>query len=174
VDIGGKVWHTIKTSDQDGMHRRKFFLVAVSLANAISPALLAGVPSKKAVYRGGTLARLEPPAKGEVSTTDEDEFVFRYHSGELRVPYNSVNSLEYGQKAGRRLGLSIALSPLFLLSKKRRHYLTLGFRDSEGSQQAVVLELGKDIVRTTLVGLEAQTGLKVEFEDEEARRSSRW
>jgi hypothetical protein len=156
------------------MHRRTFLLVTVSLANVTSPALLAGVPSKKAVYRGGTLPRLELAAKGEVSITDEDEFVFRYRSGDLRIPYESVNSLEYGQKAGRRLGLSILVSPIFLLSKKRRHYLTLGFKDSDGSQQAVVLELGKDIVRTTLVGLEAQTGLKVEFEDEEARRSSRW
>ena len=156
------------------MHRRKFFLVTVSLANATSPALLAGVPSKKAVYRGGTLPHLKPPAQGEVSITDTDEFVFRYRSGELRIPYESVNSLEYGQKAVRRLGLSIALSPLFLLSKKRRHYLTLGFKGPEGGQQAVMFELGKEIVRTTLVGLEAQTGLRVEFEDEEARRSSRW
>jgi hypothetical protein len=156
------------------MHRRKFFLVTVSLANATSPALLAGVPSKKAVYRGGTLLQLEPPAQGEVSITDADEFVFRYRSGELRIPYDAVNSIEYGQKAGRRLGLSIALSPLFLLSKKRRHYLTVGFKDSDQSQQAAIFELGKEIVRTTLAGLAAQTGLKVEFEDEEARRSSRW
>jgi hypothetical protein len=156
------------------MHRRKFFLLAVSLANVNSPALLAGVPSKKAVYRGGTLPLLKPAAQGEVSIIDADEFVFRYRAGELRIPYRSVNSLEYGQKAGRRLGLSIALSPLFLLSKKRRHYLTLGFVDADGRQQAVMFELGKQIVRTTLVGLEAQTGLKVEFEDEEARRSSQW
>lgn len=157
------------------MHRRKFFLVTVSLANATSPALLAGVPSKKAVYRGGTLPSPKPPAQGEVSVTDTQEFVFRHRSGELRVPYDAVNSLEYGQKTGRRLGLSIALSPLFLLSKKRRHYLTLGFLDAASSQQqAMIFELGKDIVRITLAGLEAQTGLRVEFEDEEARRSSRW
>jgi hypothetical protein len=151
-----------------------FLLVTVSLANVTSPALLAGVPSKKAAYRGGTLPHLKPPARGEVSITNADEFVFRHRSGEVRIPYESVNSLEYGQKAGRRLGLSIALSPLFLLSKKRRHYLTLGFKDPEGGQQAIILELGKDIVRSTLAGLEAQTGLKVEFEDEEARRSSGW
>jgi hypothetical protein len=156
------------------MHRRTFFLVTVSLANATSPALLAGVPSKKAVYRGGTLPLPKPPAQGEVSITDTEEFVFRHRSGEVRIPYDAVNSLEYGQKAGRRLGLSIALSPLFLLSKKRRHYLTLGFLDAASSQQAMMFELGKDIVRTTLAGLEAQTGLRVEFEDEEARRSSRW
>ena len=147
------------------MHRRKFFLVAVSLANATSPALLAGVPSNKAVYRGGTLPLLEDAVKGEVSISDEEVFIFEFRSGELRIPYDSVISLEYGQKVGRRLGLSIALSPLFLLSRKRRHYLTLGFRDADGRVQAVVFELGKDIVRTTLAGLSAQTGLKIEFED---------
>lgn len=156
------------------MHRRSFLLVTVSLANVISPALWAGVPSKKAVYRGGTLPLLEAPTRGEVLTTDADELVFEFRSGELRIPYDSVNSLEYGQKAGRRLGLSIVLSPLFLLSKKRRHYLTVGFLDREDQQQAVLFELGKDVVRTTLAGLEAQTGLEVEFQDEQARRSSQW
>lgn len=156
------------------MHRRKFFLVTVSLANAISPALLAGVPSKKAIYRGGTLPFPEPSVKGEVSINEAGEFVFQHRGGALRIPYDAVNSLEYGQKAGRRLGLSIALTPLLLLSKKRRHFLTVGFLDAAGRQQAAVFELGKKIVRTTLAGLEARTGLKIEFEDDEARRSSRW
>ena len=58
-----------------------------------------------------------------------------------------------------------------MLSKKRKHYLTLSFFDAEGNQQAVVLELGKKIVRTTLAGLSARSGLKVEFEDEKAREA---
>ncbi len=156
------------------MHRRQFFLVAVSLANVTSPALLAGIPSKKAVYRGGTLADLALSTKGGVSTTDARHFIFRHDGGELRLPYEQVNSLEYGQKAGRRLGLAIAFSPVFSLSKKRRHYLTIGFIDQDGSQQAAIFELGKKIVRPTLAGLEARTGLKVEFTDEQARQASKW
>jgi len=34
-----------------------------------------------------------------------------------------------------------------------------------------VFELGKEIVRTTIVTLEARTGRKVEYEDDEARKS---
>ena len=98
-------------------------LAAVFLANAVSPALLAGIPSKKAVYRGGTVARMLPSTVGTVDITDRGDFVFRYKTAEFRIVYEKVNSLEYGQKAGRRLGLAIAFSPLFLLSKKRRHYL---------------------------------------------------
>jgi hypothetical protein len=156
------------------MHRRQVFrsFAAVLLANAISPALLAGIPSKKAVYRGGTLSRPKPSTTGTVTTTVEENFVFRYPEGELHVAYDSINSIEYGQKAGRRLGLAIAFSPAFLLSRKRRHYLTLGYMN-EDEQQAAVFELGKDIVRITLAGLEARTGLKVLFEDEEARKSSK-
>jgi hypothetical protein len=156
------------------MHRRQVFrsFAAVFLANATSPALLAGIPSNKAVYRGGTLSRPKPSTKGTVTTTVEEDFLFRYSEGELRVAYSSINSIEYGQKAGRRLGLAIAFSPAFLLSRKRRHYLTLGYMN-EDEQQAAVFELGKDIVRITLAGLEARTGLKVLFEDEEARKSSK-
>jgi len=91
----------------------------------------------------------------------------------LRIPYESVNLLEYGQQAGRRLLLSITVSPLFLLSKKHRHYLTIGFVDDNEQQQAAVFELGKKIVRSTLSGLEARTGRRVEYENEEARTAAR-
>lgn len=60
-----------------------------------------------------------------------------------------------------------------LFSKKRRHFLTVGFKDDSDKQQAAVFELGKDIVRVTLASLEARTGRKIEYEDEEARKSGR-
>jgi hypothetical protein len=157
------------------MRRRGVFplLGAVFFANVASPALLAGIPSSQAVYRGGTLAAPAPSTRGTVSVVSAEEFVFRYDGGALVVPYQRVNAIEYGQKAGRRLGLAIALSPAFLLSKKRKHYLTISFTDPQGTQHAAVFELGKKIVRTTLAGLEARTGLKIEFQDEEARKASR-
>ncbi len=165
-----------KTQQPQGrMHTKGLssLLAAVFFANVVSPALLAGIPSKKAVYRGGTVSRMSPSTVGTVDVTDPEDFVFRYKAAELRIVYERVNSLEYGQKTGRRLGLAIAVSPLFLLSKKRRHYLTIGFLDAEGQQQAAVFELGKKLVRTTLAGLEARSGVKVVYQDEEARRASR-
>lgn len=133
--------------------------------------LNAGAPGKKALYRGGTLPIAEATA-GQVSTLDPVLFSFAHKQGDLRIPYAQVNALEYGQKAGRRLGLAIVVSPVFLLSKKRKHYLTINYIDADGHQQAAVFELGKKIVRTTLAGLEARTGRKVEFQDEEARKAS--
>ncbi|HYM10582.1 MAG TPA: hypothetical protein VEU62_07615 [Bryobacterales bacterium] len=153
------------------MKRLCFFMVAALLANVISPALLGGVPSHKAVYRGGTVAALAENTEGAVTTTNEQYFSFSYKKGRLTIPYERVNFLEYGQKAGRRLGLAIAVSPILLLSKKRRHYLTINFLDDQGRQQAMVLELGKGIVRATLASLEARTGRKVEFQDDNARKA---
>ncbi len=152
------------------MKKLAFFLVVVLFANAISPALLGGIPSNKAVYRGGTVASLAANTEGAVATTDEKNFSFAYKHGRLAIPYDRVNFLEYGQKAGRRIGLAIAVSPVLLLSKKRRHYLTINFLDADGKQQAIVLELGKSIVRTTLASLEARTGKKIEFQDDDARK----
>lgn len=149
-------------------------LVGVScFSTAAAPKLFGGVPADKAIYRGGTLPGLEPPVTGKTSTRDDERFRFRYDGGEVTLDYDDVNLLEYGQKAGRRIGLALLISPLFLLSKKRRHYLTIGYVDRQGEQQAMVLELGKRIVRATLAGLEARTGLAVDYENERARQAGK-
>ena len=139
--------------------------------NAVSSPLQAGVPARRATYRGGTITQLEISQQGELSLESADHLVFDAGSDDLRVAYTSIRGIEYGQKAGRRLGLAIVVSPLFLLSKKRKHFLTVHFVDQRGGSQAAVFELGKKIVRTTLAALEARTGLLIDYEDEEARKA---
>jgi len=137
----------------------------------------AGVDSKKAMYVGGTVTSIKDGTEGLSSTSDEKVFVFTYKNGKdeakLVVPYDHVNDLEYGQKAGRRLGLALAVSPWLLLSKKRKHFLTVGFTDEQDKQQAAVFELGKDIVRVTLASMEARTGRKIDYQDDNARKSAK-
>ncbi len=90
----------------------------------------------------------------------------------LEIPFEKVNYLEYGQQAGRRHLLAATVSPFFLLSKSRKHYLTISFKDAAGRQQAVVFQIDKKDVRAVLAGLEARTGLKVDYQDAEARKSA--
>lgn len=134
---------------------------------------LAGVGSKNTVYVGGTLSSVKEGTEGKSSTADEKSFVFQAKGQQLVIPYSSIDGLEYGQKAGRRVAMAIFISPLALFSKKRKHFLTINYIDAKEKQQAVVFELGKDIVRTTLATLEARTGRKIEYQDEEARNSSK-
>ncbi len=131
----------------------------------------AGLGSDKTAYIGGTENQIKEGTEGSSSAKDEKDFSFVYKGGNLSIPYEQVNDLEYGQKAGRRVGLAIAVSPWLLLSKKRRHFLTLGWKDDQDKQHAAVFELGKSIVRTTLATLEARTGKKVDYQDDEARKS---
>jgi hypothetical protein len=138
---------------------------------AIEPLAFAGIGSDVTMYVGGTENQVKDGTEGKSSEKDEKSFVFTYKNGTLSIPYDQVNDLEYGQKAGRRLGLAIAVTPLALLSKKRKHYLTLGWKDNQDKQHAAVFQLGKGVVRTTIVTLEARTGRKLEYEDDEARKS---
>lgn len=131
----------------------------------------AGLGSDKTAYIGGTESQVKEGSEGQSSAKDERIFLFEYKGGKIEIPYEQVNDLEYGQKAGRRLGLALTISPWLLLSHKRRHFLTIGWKDAQDKQHAAVLELGKSIVRTTIVTLEARTGRKIEFEDDEARKS---
>ena len=125
------------------------------------------------MYVGGTVNTIKEQTEGTSSATDEKVFTFQYGGGKLTIPYDRVDSLEYGQKAGRRVGAAFLVSPVFIFSKKRKHYLTIGYKDENDKQQAVVLELGKDVVRVTLATLEARTGKKIEYQDAESRNSGR-
>jgi hypothetical protein len=125
---------------------------------------------------GGTISAITEQAEGLLDTATEAQIVFTPERGKgpsLMIPYTAISSLEYGQKAGRRVGVAILVSPLALFSKKRKHFLTIGFKDKDGKDQAVVLELGKDIVRTTLTIVETRSGKKIEYQDEEARKAGR-
>jgi hypothetical protein len=68
--------------------------------------------------------------------------------------------------------MAVAISPVLLFSKKRKHFVTIEFTDDANKSQAAVFEIGKDLVRGTLAALEAKTGKKIEYQDDEARKSA--
>jgi hypothetical protein len=110
---------------------------------------------------------------GAVLTDTPDAFVFVASSGTVRIPYDKINLIEYGQEVSRRVMLAWMISPMFLLLKSRKHFLTVGFQDAEGHQQALVLRLDKRVVRSALAALEARSGRTVTFLDADARKYHR-
>ena len=124
-------------------------------------------------YVGGTVQGLEEKTGGRVRTTDEQFFVFDAHRGRVAIPYDRINLLEYGQKVDRRYLIAAVISPMFLLSKSRQHYLTVGYADDTGHQQAMVFRVQKGDIRMVLVTLEARTGRKVQYQDDEARKAGK-
>lgn len=131
-----------------------------------------GAPAGHVQYIGGTRADLAGSA-GVVDLADDHYFVFYAKKASFRVPYDKINLLEYGQNVNRRIAMAVVISPLFLLSKKRQHFLSIGYQDEQGRQQALVFRVEKASVRTLLVSLEARTGLRVDYQDEEARKGGK-
>ncbi len=162
--------------------------VCLILALLIPSFAMAGIGSKNAAYQGGTTKdKYFPGAKkaveGYLLDNDETQFKFEYDLNKKRqvftIPYKDFIDIEYGQKAGRRVGASIAtailISPvgLFMLfSKKRKHFITIGYTQ-DGKEQVAVFELGKDLIRTTLPILEARSGKRIIYQDEEAKKSGK-
>lgn len=160
--------------------------LAVIVAVATPAITFASVGPKEAAYIGGTIAAFSgasAPIKGSIRTAGDDAFTFesadRVTTGAITVRYARVTGVEYGQKAGRRVGAAIGYTILAgpagllaLLSKKRRHYVTVAFTDEDGHPQVAVFEVGKAAVRATLAVISSRSGNAVIYQDADARRSA--
>lgn len=152
--------------------RRSFFSLLL-----LAPAAAAGVGKNEVRYLGGVWPDVPEGAEGKVRM-EEDAAVFLFHGRRFTLPYASITSIEYGQKVGRRIGatigwgvttLGVAALPM-LLSKKRRHFATIGYTDEQGRPQGLVVEFGKEIKRGAMKMLSLKSGKEIEFESEQARK----
>ena len=148
-------------------------LLTVVSGDVLPPQLLAGDPGGRAQYVGGTVAGLPSKSEGKLNTTDEEVLLFHTKQASVRIPYKKINTIEYGQRVNRRVVEAVLISPLLLLAKRRKHFLTVGYADEQGRQQALVFQVDKGAVRSILVSLEAKTGHTIEFQDEEARKAGK-
>ena len=136
----------------------------------IPAALSAAVRGDQVMYVGGTITDVPEATEGYLETTDPQTVLFMSPKGSFKIPYKGITSLEYGQKAGRRVGVAIVITVWALFSKKRKHFLTVGYRDEKNVAQGVVLELPKGRPKAIITILEARSGKKCEYESEEARK----
>ena len=171
-------------------------IIAVVVLFAIyAQSLFAGIPKDKSVYVGGTTEAIPKMSEGPMSTDDEKVLTFKWEGKKVAdkdkdkdapppvtqwsLPYEKITAMAYGQHAGRRVGQTIAWGVTtlgigalpILFSKKRRHYLTIEYTDDAGKGQAAVFEVGKEAIRTLLASLQARTGKKIDYEDEEAKKA---
>ena len=164
---------------------KKLIVLAITLSLTTSVFAL-GLDGKKAAYQGGTekekyFPGTSKPVEGMLNLKDDKEIKFEFNKTQTyAIPYDKIVDIEYGQKAGRRVGAAVAtallISPIglfMLFSKKRKHFVTIGYKGAEGKDEVAVFELGKDIVRTTLPILEARSGKKLTYQDEEAKKSGK-
>jgi hypothetical protein len=139
----------------------------------LSLALTAAEPGVKAQFIGGTLPGVAAKSNARIDLTGAEALVFQSRGVDLRIAYQRINTLEYGQSVSRRYAAAILVSPVLLLSKSRKHFVTLGYVDADGKQQALVFRVEKGDIRSVLAGLEARTGRRIEYQDAEARKAGK-
>ena len=137
------------------------------------PLPAAGSSGFRAQFVGSTLEEIPAKTDGDINFTGQESLVVHAKKTVLHIPYDRIDTIEYGQRVSRRFAEAALISPLLLLSKSRKHYVSVIYRDEKGSRQAIVFRLDKDDVRAVLAGLDTKTGRKVEYQDDEARKSGK-
>jgi hypothetical protein len=140
---------------------------------ALSPLLQAAETGSRVHYVGGTVPGVRNKSGLRIDVLQDDALKVSARGSSFLIPWKDVNTLEYGLRMSRRYVEAALISPVFLVAKKRTHFLTIGYTDGEGKQQAMVLQVGKEEIRPLLVSLEARTGRRVEYQDEEARKAGK-
>jgi hypothetical protein len=146
---------------------------AIFLALSVCVTIHAANGGSRAEYIGGTCTEIAANDGGRLQVSDKVYFVFQSRHTRVRIPYERINLLEYGQRVDRRYLAAVLISPLFMLAKKRQCFLTIGFEDDDGKQQAMVFKVNNDDIRLALVSLEARTGREVQYQDNEARMAGK-
>lgn len=137
--------------------------------------LSAAVESKRAMYVGGTVAIIHEKQQGNLDASGSSGFVFTWDKGRWNVPFANISKMVYHEKVGRHVGAAVAttvavgVGGLFvLMAKKKKHYLSLEWKDESGQAQVAVFELSKDAFENVIADLEEKTGLQLQVEVQEA------
>jgi len=110
-----------------------------------------------------------PSVKGSLSFNAETkcvEFLNDSSSAAFSIKYDSIKNFLYEQSATPRYAEAVLVSPLFLLSHSKKHYLTIQYADLSGAGQFVIVRLDKKNARAAVAAAESETGKKVERVEE--------
>jgi hypothetical protein len=126
----------------------------------------------RAEYMKATSAgqkKAEPAVKGDLCfDTARKRIEFRCGDNvpTFSVSYDSIKSLLYEQADKPRYTEAVLISPIFLLSHSKKHYLTIQYTDSAGTGQFLIVHLDKKNAREAIAAAESQTGKAVERVEE--------
>ena len=135
-------------------------LLTLTLAfPSVLPAQDITFPRTKQVYREGDKSK-----QRDVALEFLDKELLVKHRKDDRVyatiPYDSVTEITYEMSKNARIAEAILLSPLFLLSSSKKHWLTVKYQTG-GESDFVLLQLDKKEYQQAIATSEVRTGKKV-------------
>jgi len=109
------------------------------------------------------------PIKGEVAFDQSAKtlsFVDQKGAAVVTIPYDKIKSMLYEKTSRPRYAEGLLLSPFFLFTKTKKHFLTVQYTDSSGNGQFIVIHMDKSNARDIVATAEADTGKKVDVSEE--------
>ena len=104
--------------------RKTAFLASLVVFSQLVPA---AVKSDHLVYVGGSAA-IPKSVQGTVDLEDAKQFRFQYDDKTFAIPYELITSMEFGDKAGVKAHLAMAVSWVPKFGNKQGHLLTIDFK----------------------------------------------
>jgi hypothetical protein len=151
-------------------------LFATSLAFGQQPADNSGKKDthkfNKAEYFEGTSGgqkKAGSTVKGTLFFDAENKTVnFLQESGSpaISIKYELIKNMMYEKTSKPRYAEAVLISPLFLLSHSKKHYLTFQYTDPTGEGRYAIVRLDKGNARQAVACAEAQIGKRVEQTEE--------
>jgi hypothetical protein len=109
------------------------------------------------------------PVKGSIAF-DQDkktvEFLDEKGVAVITIPGDRIKSMLYEQTSKPRYAEAILISPFFLFTHSKKHFLTIQYTDAEGQGTFAMIHLDKSNARDIVAAAEADTGKKVERTEE--------
>jgi hypothetical protein len=110
-----------------------------------------------------------PAVKGTLSFDAEKktvDFLDQKGAPTFSIKYDSIKTILYEQTSRPRYAEAVLISPLFIFSHSKKHFITIQYTDAAGTGQFVIVHLDKKNAREVVAVAEAQTGKKVEHVEE--------
>ena len=109
------------------------------------------------IYDGGTATTVPQGSAGSLDTSSATSLIFKASSGEINIPYQSIQSMQYSTELARHLGAVPAAAAGLVRHRERKHYLTINYQDAAGTAQTALFEVPKQEPKVLLPILRTRT-----------------
>jgi hypothetical protein len=109
--------------------------------------------------------KAEPAIRGTLAfDTQNKSIMFTDKAGAqaFSIKYDAIHAIQYEKTAKPRYLAAVLISPLFLLSNSKKHYLTIQYNADDGEARSVIVRLPKKHAREAAMTAATETQRKVE------------
>lgn len=109
------------------------------------------------------------PVKGSLAFDHDKKtigFLDEKGASVVSIPDDKIKSLLYERTSKPRYAEAILLSPFFLFTHSKKHFLTIQYTDADGQGKFALIHMDKSNARDIVATVEAETGKKVDRSEE--------